>query len=97
MSVFPPEGDEKGYLVFRRLEGTPERVDMVAIFRPEKETAGILEKHVLPLKAKAVWFLRSVDSEEERELVARSGIRVIENADIVAVARIIAREKRSGG
>jgi len=93
-SVFAPEANEKGYLYFRRLDGAPERVDVVAIYRPAEELPRILEEHVLPLKAKAVWLLRATSSSQERETVEKRGIRFVENCEIVAAARAITRAGR---
>jgi predicted CoA-binding protein len=77
-------------LVFRKLEDRPAGVDIVVVYRPEKEMAGIVADHVLPLNAKTVWLLRPLGSENERVLFDKHGIQLIENCDIVAAARAIA-------
>src|SRR5262245_10707701 len=50
--VFPLQKGENGYLVFQRLNDGPSRVDIVNVYRPEKEHAGIVANQVVPLGAK---------------------------------------------
>jgi predicted CoA-binding protein len=86
--VFPPRSaGEAGYLVFRRLNGRPSSADIVCVYRPAEELPGILADHVLPLGARAVWFLRPVTSAEERRLLTESNLDFVENADIAELAR----------
>jgi len=84
---FPPRNlDEKGYLVFEKLANKPDAVDIVNVYRPEEEHAGIIKKHVLPLHAKVLWLhppLTSVLTEaiaEENELIFIEGANIAEIA-----------------
>src|SRR5215813_7340233 len=49
--LFPPPEGESGYLVFRRLNDRPAGVDIVHVYRPENEHAGIVANQVVPLGA----------------------------------------------
>ncbi|HVY71201.1 MAG TPA: ankyrin repeat domain-containing protein [Verrucomicrobiae bacterium] len=63
-SVFPPkDGSERGHLVFHRLATKPKAVDIVAVYRPADELPGIVMAHAVPLKAKALWMQRPVESD----------------------------------
>jgi predicted CoA-binding protein len=75
--------DEK--LVFKALAEKPEKVDIVYIYRPEAEHAGIIDMHVLPLQAKVLWLYPPVTSAKTAELAAENGIVFIEGVDITTV------------
>ena len=86
--IFPPKNEnEKGWLIFHRLDKSPNGVDIVCIYRPANELQGILKDHILPLGAKAVWLLRPVTSSEEKIMVEAHNLVFIEDNDILAVAR----------
>jgi len=85
--VFPPQEGENGYLVFRRLDGRPAAVDVVNIYRPEKEHAGIVANQVLPLGAKVLWLQPSVGSDTARQLAADHALELVEGIDIAEAAR----------
>ena len=53
--IVPPAQNENGYLVFRRLDDGPSQVDIVNVYRPEKEHERIIANYVVPLGAKAMW------------------------------------------
>src|SRR6267154_4745044 len=56
-SIFPPVNeDEQGYLIFRQLKDKPSTIDIVCVYRPMEEFAGILADLILPLGAKTVWI-----------------------------------------
>ncbi len=89
-SVFPPrDPSESGYLIFRQLPGRPTGVDVVAIYRPEKELPLILTEHLLPLGAKVLWFLRPVTSDHERLLAQQHDLICVEDCDLIAMAQTI--------
>ena len=93
-SVFPPKDQgEKGYLVFRRLNGRPSGADIVGGYRPAEEMPGIIADHVLPLRAKVIWLQRPVASSEERTIAEKHGLVLIEDCDIVELARTLRRPK----
>jgi predicted CoA-binding protein len=92
--VFPPEaGEDKGFLVFHRLASGPAKVDIVSVYRPAAELPGIIEAQALPLGATAVWLQRPVASAEERRLVQKHGLKLVENCDIAETARGLGRRK----
>src|SRR5262245_59847921 len=39
--VFPPQEGESGYLVFKKLNEPPSHIDIVHLYRPEPEHAGL--------------------------------------------------------
>lgn len=73
-------------LVFNDLEGTPGEVEIVNIFRPEQEHQEIFERHVLPLKAKAVWLQPPLTSSKTASLAKTHHLIFIEGYDIAATA-----------
>ena len=87
-NIFPPANKEDGYLVFRPLDGAPDSVDIINIYRPEEEHAGIIAKHVLPLHAKVLW-LQSAKSSNTRLLAEKHGLIFIEGDDIAEIATLI--------
>lgn len=86
-SSFPPRNaGETGYLVFEKLDGNPDAVDIVNVYRPEGEHAGIIEKHVLPLHAKALWLHPPITSASTRAIAERNKLIFIEGVNIAEIA-----------
>jgi predicted CoA-binding protein len=83
------EGPDKEKLIFRQLHGKPGSVDVVNIYRPEEEHAGIITSHVLPLKAKVIWLQPPVMSTKTAALAKTNGLLFVEGSDIAGVARTI--------
>ncbi len=83
------ELDDNENLVFRKLDDQPDSVDIVNVFRPEEEHAGIINSRVLPLKAKVLWLHPPVKSASTAALAAEYGLVFVEGIDIAEVARII--------
>src|SRR6476620_7463651 len=52
--IVPPQQEEQGYIVFRRLNERPANIDIVNVYRPESEHAGIVANLVIPLSAKVM-------------------------------------------
>lgn len=85
---FPPQGDrETGHVVFRRLDRRPEQVDIVYVHRPAAELPGILITHAVPLQASALWLQPPLRFTESRWLADTRGPEVIEDTEILALAR----------
>jgi hypothetical protein len=84
--VFPPQEGEDGYLVFRRLDDRPSGVDIVNVYRPEKEHAGIVANQVVPLGAKVLWLQPSVSAGAARQLALDHGLDLVEGIDIAVEA-----------
>ena len=83
------EDPDKEKLIFRQLHGKPGPVDVVNIYRPEEEHAGIITSHVLPLKAKVIWLQPPVMSTKTAALAKTNGLLFVEGSDIAGVARTI--------
>jgi len=87
---FPPRNaNEKGYLLFTQIDGSPKPVDIVNIYRPENEHAAIIENHVLPLTAKVVWLHPPLTSAGTRKMAAEKGLVFIEDVNIAELATAI--------
>src|SRR4030095_243659 len=84
--LFPPQDGENGYLVFQRLNDPPSSVDIVNVYRPEKEHAGIVANQVVPLGAKVLWLQPSVGSGAARQLALDHGLDLVEGIDIAVEA-----------
>jgi predicted CoA-binding protein len=91
--VFPPVEGENGYLVFERLNERPSSVDIVNVYRPEQEHAGIVANQVVPLGAKILWLQPSVESGAARQLALDHGLDLVEGIDIAAAAFQLANQK----
>jgi CoA binding domain len=74
------------YLIFQKLKEVPSLVDIVNIFRPEKELPEIILKHVLPLKAKAIWIQPPASSVVASSLAQTHDLILIQDHNIEAVA-----------
>ncbi|MDO3628460.1 VOC family protein [Mucilaginibacter sp. BT774] len=84
LSIFPVTDDgEEFYASFEKLDGFPGTVDIVHIYRPEAELPGIVEKHVLPLGAKAIWLYPPQTSELARGLAAQHCLELVQGVNIV--------------
>jgi len=84
---FPPRHkDESGYLIFKKLDERPDSIDVVNVYRPEEEHAGIIENHVLPLNAKVLWLHPPVTSAHTAAIASQNGLIFIEDADISQIA-----------
>ena len=85
--IVPPQQEEQGYIVFRRLNERPSNIDIVNVYRPESEHAGIVANLVIPLSAKVMWLQPSVGSVRAHQLAAEHGFDVVEGIDIAIAAR----------
>jgi len=86
-NIFPPGNKEEGYLVFKPLDGSPGSVDIVNVYRPEEEHAGIITNHVLPLNAKWLWLQLPIRSAKTCSIAKEHGLIFIEGIDIAEIAR----------
>lgn len=84
---FSPERDEVGHLVFHHLDRRPEQVDIVYVHRPAGELPGILLTHAVPLHAAALWLQPPLRFADARWLAESSGPAIVEDSDIVELAR----------
>jgi predicted CoA-binding protein len=78
-----------GSLVFQKMAYAPGAVDIVNIYRPNEEHAGIVDKQVKPLKAKVVWLHPPFTSAGTAKLAHENGLIFIEGISIAeTVTRI---------
>jgi uncharacterized protein len=90
-----PHADELlGEKVYRRLADIPEPVEVVNVFRPAAEAAGVVRQAV-EIRAKAVWLQLGIISEEAREIAAEHGIVYVEDR-CMAVERARHALRRAG-
>lgn len=90
VKVYPPEkAGESGFLVFRKLDGPPSTVDIVNVYRPEEEHAGIIANRVIPLAAKVLWLHPPITSVATRAIAADHGITFVQGIDIAETARLL--------
>lgn len=90
--VYPPQdSSEKHFLVFRKRDSPPDRVDAVCVYRPAEEIPAIISKHVLPLHARVLWLQPPINSSEAEFLAAERQLQFVQGVDIVTTARIAHR------
>lgn len=80
-------------LVFSNLEGPPGQVEIVNIFRPEEEHEEVINRHALPLKAKAIWLHPPVTSAKTAELTKKHKLTFVEGRDIANAASELSANK----
>ncbi len=86
--VHPTAKEVIGERAYPRLANIPEPIDLVDIFRPAPECAGIVRQAVAT-GATAVWLQLGIYSEEARQVAEAAGITYIEDRCLgVDVARL---------
>jgi hypothetical protein len=85
-SFRPRNSDEKGYLIFQKLDQGPAAIDVVNVYRPEDELPGIITNIVLPTDAKVLWLHPPGTSARAGEIAAEKGIVFIEGVNIAEIA-----------
>ncbi len=84
---FPARNEsEKGYLIFQKLDHSPDTIDIVNVYRPEEELPGIIDKRVLPSSAKVLWLHPPVTSARAKEIAAENDIVFMEGVSIAEIA-----------
>jgi len=87
LSIFAVTDDSNEvYVSFEELDGSPGTVDIIHVYRPEAELPGIVEKHVLPLSAKAIWLYPPQTSELARGLAAQHCLELVQGVNIIDLA-----------
>jgi predicted CoA-binding protein len=74
-----------GEPVFRRLAEIPEGIELVNVFRPSAEAAGVAQQAV-DAGAKAVWLQLGITSPEARRIAESNGLLYVEDR-CIAVER----------
>src|SRR5437762_10688083 len=88
--VNPNETEVLGEKSYARLEGVPEKVDVVNIFRRAEEVPPVVES-AIRIGAKVVWMQLGIENEEAAEKAKVAGLAVVEDACI-----LIEHRKRAG-
>jgi predicted CoA-binding protein len=78
-----------GERVYRTLADVPEHVDIVDVFRPSAEAAGVARQAV-DIGAGAVWLQQDIVSEEARAIAEAGGLDYVEDR-CIAVERALHR------
>jgi predicted CoA-binding protein len=77
--VYEPHVQEiLGQKVYRRLSDIPDEVDLVDVFRRSEDIPAHLDD-VLAKKPKVVWFQSGIWNDEVAEVLARAGIKVVQD------------------
>jgi SAM-dependent methyltransferase len=93
-SVFPSEDlTDARYLVFRKLTGAIPSIDIVNVYRPEGEIAGIVANQVEKLGAKTLWLHPPMVSDLARRMATERGLNFVEGIDICKIARRLRKDK----
>src|SRR5262244_4377226 len=67
-----------GKPVYRRLIDIPDEIDLVDVFRRSHDINGHVED-LLAKKPKAVWFQSGIRNDQVAELLAKAGIKVVQD------------------
>jgi uncharacterized protein len=78
-----------GQPVYRRLVDIPSEVDLVNVFRQAKDIPGHVED-ILAKQPKAVWFQSGIRNDEVAELLAKAGIKVVQDLCLMVEHRALA-------
>jgi predicted CoA-binding protein len=89
--VYYPETTEiLGRKVYRSLAEIPEGIDLVNVFRRSADVAKHTED-ILAKKPKAVWLQSGIRNDEVAEILAREGIKVVQDACLMVEHRTLFR------
>jgi predicted CoA-binding protein len=88
-----PYADELfGEEVYRTLADIPEHIDIVDVFRPSRDAAGVAAQAVA-IGAGAVWLQQGIVSDEARHITETAGIDYVEDR-CIAVERALHQVER---
>lgn len=89
--VYYPEVTEiLGKRVYRRLMEIPGVIDVVDVFRRSQDINGHVED-ILAKKPTAVWFQSGIRNDAAAEMLAKAGIKVVQDRCLMVEHRIIAK------
>ena len=75
-----PFADEiLGEEVYDSLDDVPEEVDVVDVFRPSEEVAGIVDETLDRDDVKAVWMQLGIEDDEAARRAEDAGLRVVQD------------------
>lgn len=87
--VYFPEATEiLGAKVYRSLVDVPGEIDLVNVFRRSESIPPHVED-ILAKKPKAVWFQSGIVNDEAAEILARAGIKVVQDRCLMVEHRRI--------
>jgi uncharacterized protein len=87
--VYYPDATEiLGKKVYRNLVDIPEDIDLVNIFRRSADVAKHTED-ILAKRPKAVWMQSGIYNNEVAEILAKEGIKIVQDACIMVEHRMI--------
>jgi predicted CoA-binding protein len=85
-----PFADELfGEKVYRTLADIPEPVDIVDVFRPSQDAAGVA-RQAAAIGAKALWLQQGIASDEARAIAEAAGMDFVEDL-CIAVERALSQ------
>lgn len=84
--VNPRGGELWGRTVHRSLAEVPGAIDLVNVFRPSEEAAGVA-REAIACGAKGVWLQTGIRSDEAERLAKEAGIAFVQDACISVIAR----------
>ncbi|TWE30064.1 CoA-binding protein [Prauserella muralis] len=88
-----PTADELlGERVYRSLADIPDSVEVVNVFRPSPEAAGVAREAVR-IGAKALWLQQDIVSAEARAIAEEAGLLYVEDRCMAVVRAITAIRK----
>ena len=89
--VYYPEVTEiLGEKVYRNLIDIPEEVDMVNVFRRSHDIPPHIPD-ILAKKPKSVWFQLGIRNDEAAEILAKEGIKVVQDRCLLIEYRFLIR------
>jgi uncharacterized protein len=89
--VYYPEALEiLGKPVYRRLTEIPRNVDLVDVFRRAPDINGHVED-ILAKKPPAVWFQSGIRNDAVAEVLAKAGIKVVQDRCLMVEHRLVAK------
>jgi predicted CoA-binding protein len=87
--VYYPEATEiLGEKVYRKLTDIPQPIDLVNVFRRSNDVAKHAED-ILAKKPKAVWLQSGIRNDEVAEILAKEGIKVVQDLCLMVEHRAL--------
>lgn len=87
IGVHPTAEELLGERAYRLLEDVPEHIDIVNVFRPSAEAAGVAEQ-AAAIGADALWLQLGITSRQAARIAAAAGMAYVENRCIAVDARM---------
>ena len=88
---YPQVMEILGRRVYRRLAEIPGNIDLVDVFRRSHDINGHVEEIVAKMPT-AVWFQSGIRNEAAAEILAKAGIKVVQDRCLMVEHKRIAKE-----